>query len=400
MALLKLWTKKEPVEQKQLFQDIASRHTAFDEAGLLSLLPSPDPVLRRLVEGGAQVLEQLTGDAHVMSVVQTRKLGSLQKSFRILPGANRDGSISPASEAVYEALKADLENIEINNLINQILDAPLYGLQPLELSWEPKEGKARLKSVRALPSRWFGFDQDNEPRFISHKDGILGEKLPYGKFVFARHFPSYDNPYGTALLSRCLWPVSFKKGGIKFWVQLAEKYGMPFLVGSYPNGTTEAEQGKLLSSLANAVRDFVMIAPEGGKVEIKESSSHATAGIHKDLKDAMNDEISKVILGQNLTTEVKGGSFAASKTHADVLATYQRADQKLVEATINQIFKTYQRINDLEAIAPIFEFEKAAEHNQNLAERDKVLSDQGVSFSKSYYMDQYGLKPEDFELAE
>jgi phage gp29-like protein len=101
----------------------------------------------------------------------------------------------------------------------------------VEILWASGDSSLRIADLIGKPVRWFGFDTDNHPRFRSAGNPWLGEELPFGKFVFARHFPTYDNPYGLRLLSRCFWPAAFKKGGIKFWVTLAEKYGMPFMLG-------------------------------------------------------------------------------------------------------------------------------------------------------------------------
>lgn len=34
----------------------------------------------------------------------------------------------------------------------------------------------------------------------------------------------------------CFWPVAFKKGGMKFWLRFAEKFGSPWVIGKHPRG--------------------------------------------------------------------------------------------------------------------------------------------------------------------
>ena len=302
--------------KEELIEEIASRQSAWDWTGMMGLLPDPDPILRKL-GGGSEILESLTADGHLCSVIQSRKLGTLKKEWRFDPGTRGDAEATPQAEALCKQLCEDLERIDVYNLISTLLDAPLYGMTPIQLGWQPDGSRLKLNSLEAMPARWFGFDEQNRPKFISSNNPWDGEDLPYGKFVFSRHFPTYDNPYGLRLLSRCFWPVTFKKGGIKFWVTLAEKYGVPFLVGQYRSGADRTEQQTMLSNLVAMVRDAVAVIPQGGSVEILETGkSSAGAEIHIGLKEAMDAEMSKVIMGQTLTAEMDGqGSRAGSQSH-------------------------------------------------------------------------------------
>lgn len=300
----------------ELSREIATRSAAWDWSGMMGLLPDPDPVLRKTGDG-VEVLESLTADGHLTSVIQTRKLGTLKKEFRWEPGAEAGSEPSSAAKKLRDDLKSDLDRVDLYHLVSNLLDAPFYGFTPVEIIWEPRGGDMRIKDIRSLPVRWFGYDDQNNPKFISQNNPWDGEALPFGKFVFARHFPTYDNPYGLRLLSRCFWPIVFKRGGIKFWVTFAEKYGMPFILGKYRPGAPEPEQKEMLVSLASMVRDAVAVVPQGGTVELLERKGAGGATVYERLRSAMDAEMSKVIMGQTLTAETseKGGAYAQSKTH-------------------------------------------------------------------------------------
>lgn len=392
--------EEQPAVQS-LYREIASRQTAYDWYGYIGLLPDPDPVLRKRGDG-VQVLESLTADAHLMSVIQTRKLGTLKREYRWEPGSLSGEKPSRQAKALCAALRQDLERVDLFHLISQILDAPLYGLTPIELMWEPGSSGMRLRDLRALPCRWFGFDEYNNPKFLSFNNPWNGEALPFGKFVLARHFPSYDNPYGLRLLSRCFWPVTFKKGGIKFWVQFAEKYGMPFLVGKFRPGAGAAEQQEMLAKLSQMVQDAVAVIPEGNSVEIKEglaSGRTSSADNYGRLIALMDAEISKVIMGQTLTAEIGDkGSYAASQTHENVLEQYQEADQVLVKTAMEEVARLYGQVNAPGVPTPAFQWYEAEDPQTEMADRDKVLSETGVKFTKAYYVRKYGLQEDDFEI--
>jgi len=389
------------VKPAELTREIASRSTAWDFSQVVGLLPDPDPVLRKRGDG-VQILEELLGDAHLTSVVQTRKLGTLKREFKWEPGTV-DGQAPAAAEALCAQLVEDLERVDLYSLISGILDAPLYGLAPVELMWEPGD-HLRLADLRCLPARWFGADQDNAFRFRSIDQPDEGEEIPFGKVVFARHFPTYDNPYGLRLLSRCFWPVMFKKGSIKFWVTFTEKYGMPFLLGRYARGSSLEDQQNMLASLVKMVRDAVAVVPEGSTVEML-GGTGKTGGSYlafERLKDAMDAEISKAIMGQTLTAEIGDkGSYAASKTHENVLGLYQDADRQLVKTAMEEIAWVYGEVNAPGVPPPTFTWFETEDPQQAFADRDKALTEGGrVRLKKEYYIRRYGFGEDEIEVVD
>ncbi|MBT0666344.1 DUF935 family protein [Geobacter pelophilus] len=393
----------ETPDESQLMTDIATRQAAWDWSGFMGLLPDPDPILRKLGDG-SEILESLTADGHLISVIQQRKLGTLKKEYRFEAGlAPGETKASRRATQLSDGLNSDLENVDLYNLVSGLLDAPFYGNTPVEIKWRPAPDNNRLaiKDLEVKPTRWFSFNEYNEPRFVSIQNSWDGLELPFGKFVFCRHFPTYDNPFGLRLGSRCFWPVAFKKGGIKFWSILAEKYGIPFLIGKHRPGATLAEKQEMLSNLTNMVRDAVAVIAQGGAVEILETGKGGSDGnIHQGLVHEMNSEMSKVIMCQTLTAEVsdKGGSRAQGQVHEDILEDVRHGDQTLVKKTMEEIAWLYGLVNAPGVPTPKFVWYEEDDPKKETAERDKTLKETGVKFKKSYYVRQYGFQEDDFEL--
>ncbi len=386
-----------------LKQEIASRSAAYDFTELVGLLPDPDPILAKRGDG-VEILETLSSDPHLISVMQSRKLGVLKQEFKFDPGVDESDKPTSQSEALCQDFKKDMAELGSRDLISSILDAPYYGMTPIELTFEPVEGRLRLKKLEAKPVRWFGFDTDNEPRFRSLDEPEDGDKLPWGKFVFARHFPTYDNPYGLRLLSRCFWPITFKKGGLKFWVTFMEKYGMPFLLGHYSRGTSPDEQQAMLDKLERMVRNAVAVVPDGDRIEMLGGSGKTGGGymVFDKMRKAMDDEISKVIQGQTLTTEAGDkGSRALGQVHNEVLSTFQESDKLLAKTALDEIAKIYAQANGDDVPPPVCTFFEAEDPQKDFAERDKILEEGSggrLRLSKSYYVRRYGYQENDFEL--
>jgi len=388
-----------------LKQEIASRPTAYDFTELVGLLPDPDPILAKL-GNGVEILESLTSDPHLIAVMQSRKLGVLKQEFRFSPGVVGNDKPTSQAEAICKDFKQDITRLATRDLLSSILDCPYYGMTPIELTFGSAEGRLCLLKLEAKPLRWFGFDGDNKPYFRSLEKPEEGEKIPWGKFVFARHFPTYDNPYGMRLLSHCFWPITFKKAGLKFWVTFMEKYGMPFLLGHYSRGTQPDDQKAMLEKLERMVRNAVAVVPEGDRIEML-GGSGKTGGsymVFDKMRQAMDSEISKVIQGQTLTTEAGNrGSRALGQVHSDVLSTFQKSDRQLTKTTLDEIAKIFTQVNSENVPSPVCNFFKAEDPKKDFAERDNALikgSKGRIWLSKSYYMKRYGYHDDDFELVE
>jgi phage gp29-like protein len=373
-----------------LIDEIATKKRSINFSSLSNVLPDPDIVLKKQGKD-IKIYKELLCDPHVFACVQSRKAGVQSLEWEINRGADKDKNV----ELITEILK----KIDIYKLINDILNATLFGFQPIEIMWNKVGGLILPAELKAKPPEWFCFDTENNLRFRS-KGNYNGEELPDKKFLCPQNNPSYDNPYGERILSKVFWPVTFKKGGMKFWVVFTEKYGMPHLVGKHPRGAGKEETETLASLLEDMVTDAIAVIPDDSSVEIKEANKTSSADIFEKLIDKMNAEISKAILGQTLTTEIGSqGSYAASNTHMQVRKDLIDADKKLVETTVNQLIRWIYELNFKSSDIPNFEMYEIEDVDLNLARRDKILSETGVKFTKEYFIKNYGFEEEDLEIS-
>ena len=378
--------------KRKITDEIATRKRALNFYTLANILPDPDIVLKKQGKD-ITIYKELLCDSHVFACIQSRKSGVLSLEWDINRGLDKDENA--------EEIEKLLKKLDIHKLISDILDATSFGFQPLEIMWKrDKSGHVLPERVVAKPPEWFCFDDDNNLKFRT-KENYYGELLPDKKFLLVQNNPTYNNPYGERTLSRVFWNVTFKKGGMKFWVIFTEKYGMPHLIGKHPRGATKAETDSLADMLEEMVQDAIAVIPDDSSVEIKEASKSSSAEIYEKLIDKMNSEISKAILGQTLTTEVGAtGSYAAANTHMQVRQDIIDSDKKLVESAINQLITWIYEINFPNSEIPVFEMFEPEDVDLTLAQRDKILSDTGVKFTKEYFIKAYGLEEEDFDIRE
>jgi len=358
-------------------------------------LPNPDPVLKRMGKD-LDAYNDLLSDAQVGGCVESRKAGVLSLNWAINRGQPKD-SAAEMIEALFKRLK-------LQRIMEELLDAALFGYNVSELIWEHDPalgGMVVPLDIRQKPQKWFGFDEDGHLLFKS-REHPQGEPVPARKFLVPVNGGGWRNPYGFPVLSRVFWPTTFKKGGLKFWVTFTEKYGMPHIIAKVPRGKVTEESAELLAILEQMVQDAIAVIPDDSSIEIKDwASGGGSVDGYERLLNYCKGEISVGIIGQTLTTDVGDkGSYAAAKTHMAVRGDIVTRDKILVEAALNELIRWIYDFNFPQRTPPTFELYAKEDVDLDLADRDERLTRQGVKFTPEYYQTAYGLKPGDFTLGE
>ena len=293
-----------------------------------------------------------------------------------------------------------LADLDLDAILGEMLDAPLFGWVPMETMWATVEGTLRPVGLMAKPQEWFLFSPDGQLRFKSRAAPIYGEELQPRKFLVPRQDASYVNPYGFADLSMVFWPTTFMRGGLKFWVTFAEKFGTPWVVGKQPRSAGKKETDELLDQLEAMVQDAVAVVPDDSSVDIKETGSKGdAAGAYRELLMYCRSEVNIALLGQNQTTEASANKASAG-AGAEVEKTLSDADAKLCEGAINQLLRWLTDLNESEqAPAPRFEMYEEEQVSEVQAKRDGEMSRSGVVFSAQYWERAYNLQPGDIASA-
>ena len=354
------------------------------------ILPNPDKILARN-GGGSGIYGELKNDPHVWSCIQSRKSGLLSLDFNIVPNG--------VSSGVQKEIEKIIAGLDIRGLLSDLLEAPLFGWQPLEVIWKHCDNGRMIFPDRIVPKprEWFYFNSEGK-LYMRQPGSIDGKAVPEMKLLLPRHAESSENPYGSALLAKCYWPVTFKKGAMRFWVNFAERYGMPLLIGQYTRGATTAEAEKLAGELASMTEDAVIVTPSDIDIRMQEAARTGSAELFRELIKICNAEISKALLSQTLTTELDRGSYAASETHFRIRREVILADLRLAESVINELIGWICRLNFRSAGQPLFRGVVNDSDNNARAERDLKLCQTGqVIFTKKYWMDTYGFREEDLE---
>lgn len=378
----------------QLATEVATREVAEFVSGT-DYLPNPDTILQKM--GGTIKVFREMADAHLDAVRNKRIANITARTWNI------DGSKGDAKKA--KAVEDWLWNLNLRNVIEQMLGANGYGYAVHEVIWGFANTDAGVLilplAIKDRKQEWFKFGNDGE--LLLQTKNNTREELPPRKFIVTRNKPTSVNPYGESILSRCFWPLAFKKGGLKFWMIFVEKYGMPKALGKIPPSSTSDEQKKFLTMLSGLVRDAVAVIPQTGSVELLQTNSGTGSEIHSKLVQWADSEISKAWLGETLTTEQtsSGGTQAMATVHEKVRSDLALDDANMVEASMNQLIRWIYEINwPGEKNIPWFNIILPEDMQESRLARDRSLKELGVKFNAQYIADVYGIDPKYFDMTE
>lgn len=357
----------------------------FGMHGFNGWLPNPDPILRKM---GRQidVYRELLRDPLVGGQVRRRKAAVARLEWRL------DGDDVPKN--VRDTVQAAFENLDIFNLIKDMLNATLFGYQPLEIIWQRGSSVWLPEKIIAKPQEWFGFDEHGTLYFI--ENSLQNNRLPEYKFICPKQEASYDNPYGLGDLGLVFWAVTFKRAGLKFWAEFTDKYGSPWLIGKEPRSNTDADTEKLLDGLEALRGNSVGTIPNDSSVEIIEATGKTgSVEAYDKLIRYCRSEINIALLGQDQTTEANTNHASAS-VGLEVTEDIRDSDSRVVEAAFNQLIDWICELNFGDVPRPKFVLYETEEYGSaELAARDLNLFQMGAKFSNDYFIRAYGLQDGD-----
>jgi phage gp29-like protein len=408
-----------------LTSEVATRQFALGSyAGFFSYLPDPDPILRKL--GADQTIyKDLLADDQAGPLYNRRKNLTKSLDWYVEPG--------DAGEREVELCEAALKTMEgngckVKDIIDQTLNPIGFGYSVFEINFQqvPLEKGGGLRSrtgdvwlpVSAWekPREWFFFDNKNQLHFrtqLNSAEGIIiigpeADPAVSIKFILLQNQPTYENPYGDKALSRCFWPVNFKRGGMKFFSVFIEKYGMPFLFGKLPRGAKPEDHNSLLEKLNDMIQDAVGTGPDDSSLQIIEPSGTRSSDLYDKYLQRCDNSISKALLGNALSTDIQQtGARASSETGAVTIeGDMAQTDRDFPTAFFNELFKRIVDINIGSGLYPTFTVKELDDAKTDFATRDKTLSEafasggQKIKYKKEFLINNYGYDEKEFELVD
>ena len=286
-----------------------------------------------------------------------------------------------------EKIKDEFKKIFNPDVVSQILETYLYGLNVFEINYKEKGGLVYPRLVQR-DFRQFKFNDAGEFVFSA---GGSEQSIPPLKVIYALNRANFRKVYGDGLLKKLYFPVKMKNASLKFWFRFLEKFGSPWAIAktSYEPDEMAAEVQAMLSgdsAVIDTDEEITLVQPTSN-VDFTRLPAY------------LDNQISKAILGANLTSDVKEGSYAAAKTHNEIREDLAANDGKILVFVMNKAISFFKEINGYngELYAKLFDEDAP---NTERAARDKTLYDMGFTPTKKYITSAYNIELDDNEQAQ
>jgi len=333
-------------------------------------------------------------DPHLFSQLQTRKNAVTGLDYEVLPFSD-DETDKEIAEFVREQLEG-LENLE--DIMMDLLDAIGKGISVSEIMWGYDDGHTVIEDVKWRHPKRFKWDQDDTFK-VETLESPNGIPLPDYKFIVHRYKARSGHPARAGVLRVVAWMYLFKNYDLKDWVSFCEVFGMPLRLGKYNPSASEDDKLALMAALVRLGTDAAGIIPDGTSIEFKEASKTSSINVYESLARYCDEQISKAVLGQTLTSDSGNGSYSQSKTHNEVRHDLTVADCKALAATLRRdlirplVYFNYGEARRIPSIR--FDVEEAEDLKQTAEIYDTLITHIGLKVPTSHIRKKFGIpKPE------
>ena len=271
-------------------------------------------------------------DPHLFSQLQTRKNAVTGLDFEVIPFGDE-----PLDKEIADFIEEQLNGIEsFEDVENDLLDAIGKGFAVSEILWGYDEGHVVVQDIKTRHQKRFFWDTLDDSFKVRTKDAPEGILLPANKFIVHKYKARSGHTSRAGILRVVAWMYLFKNYDLKDWASFAEIYGLPLRLGKYAPGASDSDKAALMQALIQIGSDAAGIIPDGTSIDFITTEKTSSSDLYERLARYCDEQISKAILGQTLTSDSGGGSYAQSKTHNDVRHDLTVADCKALASTLRR----------------------------------------------------------------
>lgn len=327
----------------------------------------------------------LISDTHIQSCIETRFLAVIGDD-PMITAANKD---KPEDVAAADFIRAAVDRMpDFLGLCQDLLWGNIWPLSMVERMYTdapPGSGYAHdWGDIGPVPDYLFRWTEGHleleqlDPK-TRQPNGKFERPDPRRFIVHKGHFLRTPDNWGGPMRA-IMWWFLLKVMDREWWVRFLDRFGTPFPVAHFEKNDDRSRQ-ILERAFKLSSRIGGIVVSKGTQVELIQAST-STANAHEAFFNKCNDEISRRVLGQTLSSTASptglgnGASDLQGQVRGDIASFDKR---KLAQTVRQQHFKPLLRINGLTGAVPLLAFGgEEPEENTTTAEVLSKLSTAGL----------------------
>lgn len=302
-----------------------------------------------LFDASAQLVDAINSDSRVHSSMSSRVGGLLGRALNhYIPAKYKDSAIA---KECYDAWISHWPSMGTEPVLSDML---MWGCElgfwVGQQLWDTS-GKYWLPYLQSWHPRYTYYHWKYRTFVAITLDGQVPISSGDGHWVLHAPFGENRGWMRGALRAIAPWWLA-RNYALRDWARASERHGMPIGKAVTPFGAAPEMVNKFRNDLSTLGQESIIQLPQSpdpmiGSYDLEWLETNASAWqAFEALIQQCNAEITLAVLGQNLTSEVKEGSFAAARVHADVRQAILEADARALSQTIyKQIARPFAAIN-------------------------------------------------------
>ena len=316
-------------------------------------------------------------DTHLTCVIEKRKNAVLCSEIEFRKNGKPDDKVNEQIASPW-----------FSSLVADILDAKFWGFTLCQFY---KNGE------------WVNYDliprkhADPVRRIIlRHQTDITGTSWDeYPDLLFVG---SEDE---LGLLAKAAPWVIYKRNTTADWAQFSEVFGMPIQEYIYDTNDDDARQ-RAINDAANAGSLAVFVHSKDTELQLREAGNKTgSADVYERLCERCNNEISKLILGNTLTTESsENGTQALGTVHKKIEDQVAKSDRRYVLNVLNYDMTEIFAAMGIDTTGGEFCFPdpKKVDANTKMSILSQLRNTFNLPIDDDYLYEEFGIdKPKNYE---
>lgn len=355
---------------------------------MLSFYRQTDPTLNNK-GANLHLYHNILSDPHTYSCLRKRATAIISYPWDIVAA-----DAKPRNQRAAEGIKKQLANVRLAQIREETLLAELvYGFAVGETMWRRDGNEIVLDDILSRDQVRFNMDDQYRIRLKTRQNMLLGDLVPDRKFIWSTFDRRMNGPYGRGLGAVLWWPVHFKRMLQGFWLDYADRFTTPGVVGTAPEGGGDDAIQKVLEAAENVMDRKAAALPPGAKLETLESKRAATEAVFSKFIEYLDDEISKACLGESVTSSgSSNASKAAAQTGTDLMEANAISDANRLDTAANSTYiKWLTEFNYPGATPPkmVTNTKKPVDMKKE-AETDAMVASMGFELDEAAVCRKYG----------